>query len=153
LRSVSTTSLTSGSACAGVGWSTASVQRPRTRPDRSTTTATIMFWSICSPIEYAPSGLITNGVAGWPRVPRSGVSALRKPSFCSSLAMLEMVCGVSAVSRAMSARVSRPCRRTASITTRRLCDRANSRLVPDRLATGGLFTGDMMAALGASLLR
>jgi len=28
-----------------------------------------MFWSICSPIEYAPSGLMTNGVAGWPRVP------------------------------------------------------------------------------------
>ncbi len=122
------------------------------RPDRSTTTATIMFWSICNPMEYAPSGLITNGVAGWPRVPRSGVNAFRKPSFCSSLAMLEMVCGVSAVRRAMSARVSRPCRRMASITTRRLCDRANSRLVPDRLATGGLFTGDMMDGQGSSVL-
>ena len=40
----------------------------------------------------------------------------------------------------------------ASITTRRLCDRANSRLVPDRLATGGLFTLDMMADPGTSVL-
>ena len=45
--------------------------------------------------------------------------------------MLETVCELSAVSRAIAARDNAPLVLIASITTRRLCDLACSRLVPE----------------------
>src|SRR5262245_23911732 len=57
-------------------------------------------------------------------------SGFRSSAISSSSTMLETVCELSAVSRAIVARDSAPLVLMASITTRRLCDLACSRLVP-----------------------
>src|SRR5436309_15422265 len=85
-----------------------------------------------------------SGVAGWPRPDLRRAAAFRIPASSSSPTMLEMVWELRAVSRAISARDSAPLIRTASMTTRRLCDFACSRLVP---ATVAVLPGGVMGSL------
>ena len=75
---------------------------------------------ILMPIENAPSGFSAIGTEGWPTLPRVGSSFTTSASASRRAMMICTVCGVSRVSRAMSAFETLPFRRIACSTTRSL---------------------------------
>ena len=126
----------SGATRSGPASSTGRLRLARRRPARSTMTVTILPAAISMPAVTPPSGLTASCTGGWPRPDRRRPCSTSRPSSISTEAMLETACRVSWVSRAISARPSGPCRRTASSTTRRLCDRVRSGLLPIAMTCG-----------------